>query len=347
MNDFLNNFISGTYSLALHIVLLGLFLVGMEGSKVLHIAAEPKVEIVQATVIDESEVIEEIKRQEAFIEKQRKEEADRQKKVEEHLKETQEELARKEQEFLDQQERARLDQERKKQEIEKLEQQRKVEEQKKQAEEVKRKEAEKQRLIEEKRRKEAEKERLAEEARKQKMLEERQAAEEKRRLAEADRKAEEQRKRDAEEAKRKAEEAKRKAEKEAKEAEIRKQKALEEERKAEANRLLQESLAAEQEEQDARRVQGVVDKYAILIKQRIKRYWIKPANAQEGLQCTLNVSLLPGGDVKQVSVIKSSGNPVFDRSAESAVYKAAPLPQPTDPKAAAALRDFQFIFKPE
>jgi colicin import membrane protein len=113
------------------------------------------------------------------------------------------------------------------------------------------------------------------------------------------------------------------------------------------DKMLQESLAAEQREQEERRVQGVVDQYATIIKQRIKRYWIKPANSQDGLQCTLRVTLLPGGDVKQVNVIKSSGNPVFDRSAESAVYKAAPLPQPTDPKAAAALRDFQFIFKPE
>jgi colicin import membrane protein len=48
-----------------------------------------------------------------------------------------------------------------------------------------------------------------------------------------------------------------------------------------------------------------------------------------------------------VKIVKSSGNAVFDRSAESAVYKAAPLPQPTDPKAAAEFRDFQFIFKPE
>jgi colicin import membrane protein len=59
------------------------------------------------------------------------------------------------------------------------------------------------------------------------------------------------------------------------------------------------------------------------------------------------VSLLPGGDVKSVTVVKSSGDTLFDRSAESAVYKAAPLPQPSDPKAADALRDFQFIFKPE
>ena len=79
----------------------------------------------------------------------------------------------------------------------------------------------------------------------------------------------------------------------------------------------------------------------------MKRYWIKPVNAQRGLQCTLNVSLLPGGDVRQVSVVKSSGNAVFDRSAETAVYKAAPLPQPSDPKAATVLRNFTFIFRPE
>jgi colicin import membrane protein len=39
-------------------------------------------------------------------------------------------------------------------------------------------------------------------------------------------------------------------------------------------------------------------------------------------------------------VIKSSGNSVFDRFAESAVYKAAPLPQLIDPKAVVALCDF-------
>jgi colicin import membrane protein len=48
-----------------------------------------------------------------------------------------------------------------------------------------------------------------------------------------------------------------------------------------------------------------------------------------------------------VTVIKSSGNAIFDRSAESAVYSAAPLPQPKDPKAAAELRDFHFVFKPK
>ena len=110
---------------------------------------------------------------------------------------------------------------------------------------------------------------------------------------------------------------------------------------------MQESLAAEQREQESKRVAGVVDQYSAMIKQRVKRYWIRPGSTESGLKCTVRVSLLPGGDFKQVTIVKSSGNAIFDRSAESAVYKAAAAPQPTDLNAAAALRDFQFIFKPE
>ncbi|WP_289285491.1 MULTISPECIES: cell envelope integrity protein TolA, partial [unclassified Methylophaga] len=126
-----------------------------------------------------------------------------------------------------------------------------------------------------------------------------------------------------------------------------KRKAEEEARRKAAESDLQRQLEQEQQEREARRVKGVVDQYSLMIQQRVKRYWLRPANVQSGLQCTVQVSLLPGGDVKNVKIVKSSGNAVFDRSAESAVYKAAPLPQPSDPKAAAALRDFQFIFKPE
>jgi colicin import membrane protein len=50
--------------------------------------------------------------------------------------------------------------------------------------------------------------------------------------------------------------------------------------------------------------------------------------------------------VKSVQVIKSSGDEVFDRSAVTAVYKAAPLPLPKDPKDAAEFRSFNFDFKP-
>jgi colicin import membrane protein len=106
-------------------------------------------------------------------------------------------------------------------------------------------------------------------------------------------------------------------------------------------------LDLERQEMDRQRVKGVVDQYSLLIQQRVKRFWIRPANTASGLQCTLRVKLLPGGDVRSVEIVQSSGNPIFDRSAEAAVSKAAPLPQPTDPKALATFKDFQFIFKPE
>ena len=160
---------------------------------------------------------------------------------------------------------------------------------------------------------------------------------------------EEEKKRKAEEAKKLKAEKERKAAEEKKRQELERQRLAEEKRrkKEEADRLLQESLAAEEREREERRISGMVNQHMGMIRQRIKRYWSEPSNATKGMQCTLRVSLLPGGDVKQVVIVKSSGNAIFDRSAESAVFKAAPWPQPTEPKAAAVLRDFTFVFKPK
>ena len=207
-----------------------------------------------------------------------------------------------------------------------------------------------------KREQELAKQKKLEEEAKQKKEAEKQRLEEEKRLAEEKKAAELKKKQQEEEKKRKAEEAKklkaeqeRKAAEEKKRQEAEKQRLADEERrkKEEADRLLQESLAAEEREREERRISGVVNQHMGMIRQRIKRYWSEPSNATKGMQCTLRVSLLPGGDVKQVVVVKSSGNAIFDRSAEYAVFKAAPWPQPTDPKAAAVLRDFTFVFKPK
>jgi colicin import membrane protein len=56
--------------------------------------------------------------------------------------------------------------------------------------------------------------------------------------------------------------------------------------------------------------------------------------------------VIPGGDVASARVIESSGDPVFDRSAENAVLRAAPLPMPEDPAIARHFRDFNFNFEP-
>lgn len=91
----------------------------------------------------------------------------------------------------------------------------------------------------------------------------------------------------------------------------------------------------------------VFDRYAEIMKQKVIRNWNKPANTTSDMQATLKVILIPGGDVRSVEIIRSSGNAIFDRSAESAVYLAAPFDMPENPREAAAMRDITIIFKPE
>jgi colicin import membrane protein len=66
------------------------------------------------------------------------------------------------------------------------------------------------------------------------------------------------------------------------------------------------------------------------------------------MRCIVTVRVAPGGQVIAATVTQSSGNPAFDRSAESAVYKATPLPVPADKGLFEAhFREFNFEFKPE
>ncbi len=342
--SWLENIIAGSYALALHIVIVVLLFIGFNSEPT--IIAEPAaVDIVQATMVDEQQVLDDIADRKHLFEVQKAQEEARLAAIEKQAAEEKAALERAAQER--EQEQRRVEQEKQRQ-IELEREQERAELQKREAEAKQKADAEKKRLAEEKQKAEMEKKRLAEEKQK--------AEVEKKRLAEEKKAAELKRQQQEQEEKRKAEEAaKIKAEKERQAAEEKSRKEAEQKRlaeaekrkKEEADRLLQESLAAEDREREDRRIAGVVNQHMGMIRQRIKRYWSEPANAAQGMQCTLRVSLLPDGDVKKVSIVKSSGNAIFDRSAESAVYKAAPWPQPSDPKAAAALRDFQFIFRPK
>ncbi|UCC55971.1 MAG: cell envelope integrity protein TolA [Gammaproteobacteria bacterium] len=187
----------------------------------------------------------------------------------------------------------------------------------------------------------------------EKKKEEQRKREAERKAVEEKKKAEAERKRKAEaEAKRKAEaEAKRKAEAEAKrKAEVKRKTEAEAKRKAEAEAAqrreaelaLQQQLAAEQAERD----QGVVAEYTAYIQDKIQQNWLKPAGSPEGLSCTVQVSLIPGGDVARVQIVRSSGDPLFDRSVETAVHKASPMPLPKDAAMFKYFRELRLIFKP-
>jgi colicin import membrane protein len=48
-----------------------------------------------------------------------------------------------------------------------------------------------------------------------------------------------------------------------------------------------------------------------------------------------------------VKISRSSGNDALDRSAMAAVFKASPLPVPTDPTLLASFRELNLILRPD
>lgn len=132
-----------------------------------------------------------------------------------------------------------------------------------------------------------------------------------------------------------------------------------------AKQLLQQELAANPTEEPAAQSskndskaeaksatqsaqnQGEIDKYKTLIIQAISQKWIVPDNVTKGLEAKLLVTLAPGGMVVDVKIIKSSGDAVLDRSAQTAVYKASPLPVPADSALFNKFRVINLIVRPE
>ena len=168
--------------------------------------------------------------------------------------------------------------------------------------------------------KKAEAKRQAELKKKRELQEKKQLALKKKKEAEAKKQkqqeAEKKKKREAAELKKKQDEAE--TARKAQEEDLKRQLA-EDERQRQQRAQNEIRRAAQQKE---------VDKFKAQIKQAISNKWRIPVSAQQGQECVLKLRLIPSGDVVGVEVLKSSGDSVFDRSVEAAVYKAQPLPLP-------------------
>ncbi|MCH9636862.1 MAG: cell envelope integrity protein TolA [Gammaproteobacteria bacterium] len=97
----------------------------------------------------------------------------------------------------------------------------------------------------------------------------------------------------------------------------------------------------------AARNAATTDKYRHLILQAIAQQWIIPPEMNKHLETKLDVHLAPGGMVLEVSIVKSSGNLVLDRSAQTAVYKASPLPVPKNRGLFHTFRRINLTVRPE
>jgi colicin import membrane protein len=212
---------------------------------------------------------------------------------------------------------------------------------KKEEEKVKLEELEVKRKAEVKEKKELEEKKHKEVAEKLKLEQEKKHKEEEKRKAE-----EEKKKKEAEDKKRKEEEKRKKEEAE-------KQRIAQEKRKKEAEEkrqreeALKKQLEAEQltrtQSEAANALTALVDRIATAVENN----WRRPLNSAAGLQAKIRVKVSRSGDVLSANVVKSSGDPFFDKSAELAVKKASPLPFPSDPKYYEFINEFDLLFKPD
>ena len=272
-------------AVAVHVGLLIFFIVNLDWVK--STPPPPEVNIVNATIVDETQIQQEVKKLERDEQKKREQEQERKKNLEDETKKI---------------EQKRKDEERK---VKELEQQRVQEEKRLQETELRRKEEEKtEKLRVEK----------TEQQRKEQELQKLQQAE-----------TEAKQKKAAEEAKKK-DEAKKK-----KEEEDRQRKQAEEE----AKRQLDDALKQEAAEMDAARTREVAHLrvgYIDAIRLHVKGYWRVPPTAQNGMKCVVDVIQAPTGAVISAAASScSQGDPEFQRSVEAAVYRASPLPKPSDP----------------
>jgi colicin import membrane protein len=94
--------------------------------------------------------------------------------------------------------------------------------------------------------------------------------------------------------------------------------------------------------------QEAIAKAIQAIRMKVNRSWIRPMSMKPGLKCRIRVRLMSDGTVIEAEVIASSGDEIFDRSAENAVNKASPLPVPQDKDVFTKnFRSFTFTFDPD
>lgn len=112
-------------------------------------------------------------------------------------------------------------------------------------------------------------------------------------------------------------------------------------------RELQEDLAkearllqsrAESQAKAATRLKMIED-YRDRIRNKIYSYLRLPPNLSGNPEVVYQVQLLPDGEVLRLVLLKSSGQPAYDRQVELAILKASPFPLPPDRELASAFRE--------
>lgn len=98
---------------------------------------------------------------------------------------------------------------------------------------------------------------------------------------------------------------------------------------AQTARERSEQAARDKAAQDAA-IDAMVKEYGDKITNKIRGKVRNPPGVADDASAEFRVTLLPGGTVLSVELIKSSGNEAYDKAVELAIRKAEPLPLPAD-----------------
>lgn len=101
--------------------------------------------------------------------------------------------------------------------------------------------------------------------------------------------------------------------------------AAERQRQEEAARRRAREAAEAAAAQAARNEFELVQSATGLIQQLVQEQWSRPPSARNGMRAIIQIRMLPTGELLDATITQSSGDVAFDRSAERAVYAAAPF----------------------
>ena len=183
---------------------------------------------------------------------------------------------------------------------------------------------------------------------------EEQAAERKRQEEAAQKREQQQVAKQRADAKAKAEREKTLAEEERKKREAESQREAEKRREEQAQR--ERESRQQREREDAAAAEAASSEFELiqsatgLIQQLVTENWSRPPSARNGMRAIIQIKMLPTGELVDVIITQSSGDPAFDRSAENAVYRAAPFAELTALPIRVFnqnLRTLSLIFQPE
>jgi colicin import membrane protein len=106
---------------------------------------------------------------------------------------------------------------------------------------------------------------------------------------------------------------------------------------------LANAAAAEAEQRASSNKRGLAD-YASKIRGKVRGNIVLPPSIQGNPEAVFEVSQLPTGEVLDVKLKHSSGNPALDTAIERAIRKSSPLPKPDDPSL--FKRELEIKYKP-